>query len=52
MIDLLAQRTDVAIHGEDAIGDDELVARLVLDFLEQFFAMGHIFVAEDFDFGT
>ncbi len=25
------QRADVAVHGEDAVGDQQLVSRLVLD---------------------
>jgi len=44
-----ADRADVAVHGEDAVGDEEFVAGLVLDFLEQFFGVGDVFVAEDFD---
>ena len=43
---------DVAVHGEDAVGDDELYAGLVLDFLEELLAVGDVFVAEDLDFGA
>jgi hypothetical protein len=43
---------DVAIHGENAVGDDEFAAWLMLDFLQQLFAVRDIFVAEDFDLGA
>ena len=43
---------DVAIHGEDAVGDDELAAGLVLDLLQEFFAVSDVFVAEYLDFGA
>ena len=43
---------DVAVHREDAVGDDELAARLVCDFLELLFGVGRVFVAEDFDLGA
>ena len=42
--------TDVAIHRENTVGDEKLAARLVLNFTQQFFGVGDIFVAEDFDF--
>ena len=45
----LVDGADVAIHREDAVGDDELVAGLVLNFAQELFAVGDIFVAEDFD---
>ena len=48
----LVDGADVAVHGEDAVGDEELVAGLVLDFLEELFGVGDVFVAEDFDFGA
>ena len=48
----LVYGADVAVHGEDAIGDEELVSGLVLDFLQEFFGVGDIFVAEDFDPGA
>ena len=48
----LVHRADVAVHGEDAVGDDELVARLVLDLLQQFLAVGDVLVAEDLDLGA
>ena len=37
----------VAIHGEDPVGNDELLAGLVLNLAEELFAMGDVFVAED-----
>ena len=40
----------VAVHGEDAVGDEELVAGLVLEFFEELFGVGDVFVAEDFNF--
>ncbi len=48
----LVDGADVAVHGEDAVGDEELVAGLVLDFLEELFGVGDVFVAEDFDLGA
>jgi hypothetical protein len=42
---------DVAVHGEDAVGDEELAAGFLLDFLKQLFGVGDVFVAEDFDLG-
>ena len=35
----LRQRADVAIHREHAVGDQQLVAGLVLELLQQFFGM-------------
>ena len=46
----MVDRADVAVHAEDAVGDDELAAGLVFDFLQQLFAVSDVFVAEDFDF--
>ena len=43
------QRANVAVHGKDAVGDDQLVAGLVLDRFELLFGVGCVFVAEDFD---
>ncbi len=34
---------DVAVHGEDSVGDEELVAGLVLYFAEEFFGVGDVF---------
>lgn len=48
----LVDGADVAIHREDAVGDEELAAGLVLNFLEQLFGVGDVFVAEDFDLGA
>ena len=45
----LVDRTDVAIHREDAVRNHQLVARLVRNLLQQLFAMGGIFVPEDLD---
>ena len=47
----LVYGADVAVHGEDAVGDDELAAGFVLDLFEEFFGVGYVFVAEDLDFG-
>ena len=44
------QRADIAIHGEDAVGDQQLMARLILDGGQLFFRVGHVFVAEDQNF--
>ena len=48
----LRQRADVAIHGEDAVGDEQLVAGLVLDLVQKLFGMRRVLVAEDFDLGA
>ena len=48
----LVDGADVAVHGEDAVGDDELAAGLVLDLLQQLFAVGDVLVAEDLDLGA
>ena len=48
----LVDGADVAVHGEDAVGDEELAAGLVLDLLEELFGVGDVFVAEDLDLGT
>jgi hypothetical protein len=45
----LVDGPDVAVHGEDAVGDEELAAGLVLDLLEELLGVGDVFVAEDFD---
>jgi len=45
----LVDGADVAVHREDAIGDEELATGFVLDFLEKFFGVGNVFVTEDFD---
>jgi len=42
---------DVSVHGKDAVGDEELLAGLVLDLLQELFGVGDILVAEDLDFG-
>ena len=47
----LVDGTDVAVHGEDAVGDEELLAGLVLDLLEELLSVGDVFVAEYFDLG-
>ena len=44
------QRADVAIHREDAVGDEQPAAGLVLDAGQLLFGMSHIFVPEDQDF--
>ena len=41
------QRADVAIHREDAVGDQQFLAGLVLHAGELLFGVGHVFVAED-----
>ena len=48
----LRQRANVAVHGEDAVGDDQLAAGLVLDLVQQLFGVGGVLVAEDLDFGA
>ena len=44
------QRADIAIHGEDAVGDEQLVTGLIFDGGELLFGVGHVFVAEDQNF--
>src|SRR5579862_870887 len=41
------QRTDVAIHRKDAVGDQQLFPRLVLDTGELLLGVGNVLVAED-----
>ena len=48
----LVDGADVAVHRKDAVGDDELLAGIVLDLLEQLFAVRDVFVAEDLDPGA
>ena len=48
----LVDGADVAVHRKDAVRDDELAAGLVLDFFEELFGVGDIFVAEDLDLGA
>ena len=48
----LVDGADVAVHGEDSVGDEELAAGLVGDFLEELFGVGGVFVAEDLDLGA
>jgi len=48
----LIDRADVSVHREDAVGNDELMARLILNLLKQLFGMANILVAEDFDLGA
>jgi len=45
------ERSDIAIHGEDAIGDEEFVAGPVFRFLADAFAIGDVAMLEDFDGG-
>ena len=40
------QRADVAVHGEDAVGDQQLLAGLIFDAGQLFFGVGDVFVAE------
>ncbi len=47
----LADRANVAVHAEDAVGDDQLFAGLVGHFKQQLFAVGHVLVAENLDLG-
>jgi len=47
----LIDGADVAVHGEDTVGDEELAAGLVLNFLEELLGVGDVFVAEDLDLG-
>ena len=41
------QRADIAVHGEDAVGDQQLLAGLVLDAGQLLFGVRDVFVAED-----
>ena len=52
MLDQLRQRTDVAIHGEDAVGDQKLVAGRGGEVGENAAGGFVIFVREDVDFGA
>ncbi len=45
----LVDRADVAIHRKDAIGDQQLAARLVLNLLQQLLGVRHVLVAEHLD---
>jgi hypothetical protein len=45
----LGQRGDVAFHGKDAVGDQELLAGPVLSFCEDALAVGEVLVLEDLD---
>ena len=46
------QRADVAVHGEDAVGDEQLVAGLVLDAGQLLFGVRDVLVAEDQNLGA
>ena len=46
----LRQRADVAVHGKDAVGDQQLSARLMLDAGQLFLGVADVFVPEDKDF--
>jgi hypothetical protein len=48
----LVDGADVAVHRKDAVGDEELAARLVLYLFQQLFGVCHILMAKDFDFGA
>ena len=48
----LRQCADVAVHGKDAIGDDQLVTGLVLHRFQLLFGVRGILVAEDLDLGA
>ena len=41
------QRADIAVHGEDAVGDQQLLAGLILNAGQLLFGVGDVFVAED-----
>ena len=41
------QRADVAVHREHAVGDQQLLPRLVLHAGELLFGVGNVFVTED-----
>ena len=45
------QRADVAVHGKDAVGDEQLAAGLVLDAGELLLGVRDVFMAEDLDLG-
>ena len=46
------ERADVAVHGEDAIGDEQLFAGLVFHAGEFFFGVGDVLVFEDENLGA
>ena len=46
------QRADVAIHGKNAVGDEQLVAGLIFHAGQLLFGVRHILVAEDQDLGA
>src|SRR5579864_1935581 len=48
----LGKRGDVAFHGKHAVGDEELVTIPVFSFLEDAFAIGNVFMLENFDGGA
>ena len=43
------QRADVAIHGEDTVGDDELASRLIFNRGELLFGVCNVLMTEDQD---
>ena len=45
----LRHRANVAVHGEDAVGDDQLAPGFVLDLFQQLLGVGDVFVAKDLD---
>ena len=48
----LRQRSDVAVHGKDAVGDEQLVAGFVLDFVQQLLGVRDVLVTKNLDFGA
>ena len=48
----LRERADVAIHGEDAVADQQLASGLIFHAGELLFRVGDIFVVEDENLGA
>ena len=46
------QRADVAVHGKDAVGDQQLLAGLVFDAGQLLFRLGDVLVLEDQNLGA
>src|SRR5579863_8687936 len=48
----VGQRTDIAVHGKDAVGDQQLLSRLIFNTGQSFFSLRHVFMLEDQNLGA
>ena len=46
------QRADIAVHGKDAVGDQQLLSGLIFNAGQSFFGLRHILMLEDEDLGA